>query len=393
MAQRRPLRYNARVDRHGQTVTATEFAELTGISRERLRTWERRFGFPSPVRAGRGPRRYVVADAARVVAVRRAAEQGVPLAEAIAEAGTGTLRLGAVSPATLAAAATAAPTTMVLVDGPRPLRVAWVNATLSGRDGAIVPGRELDALPWFLGSDLERTLLTLFAGDVAALECRHPAWDGSGVSERSIAYRLPGAAGAPSVVALVGVDRSEEQRAQQELGELRREMARMRDREQRLDRWIGLTSTLAERFQREAGDTVLALVSSTLVRGLGAVDAGVSVYMAGELALGSSSRGLLGPRMVTVTGYEDLATLMRTGKPGWLAPSTAAAFGAPVDLHGLAVPIVVVGETLGLLLILFEELGLLDDDARRLLSVVSAGLGFLLLRDRLVASGRGDRGR
>ncbi|MGB2710218.1 MAG: MerR family transcriptional regulator, partial [Conexibacter sp.] len=78
----RRLRYNREVDKGGQTVSATAFAELTGISRERLRTWERRFGFPRPVRIGRGPRRYALADAARVVAVRRAAEQGVPLPQA-----------------------------------------------------------------------------------------------------------------------------------------------------------------------------------------------------------------------------------------------------------------------------------------------------------------------
>ena len=53
----------------GQTVSATRFAELTGVSRERLRTWERRYGFPEP-RGGSGPRRYALADIPRVVAVR-----------------------------------------------------------------------------------------------------------------------------------------------------------------------------------------------------------------------------------------------------------------------------------------------------------------------------------
>ena len=74
------------VDTHGQTVSATRFSELTGVSRERLRTWERRHGFPEPVRIGSGPRRYALADAARVVAVRHAAAAGAPLPEAIAAA-------------------------------------------------------------------------------------------------------------------------------------------------------------------------------------------------------------------------------------------------------------------------------------------------------------------
>jgi DNA-binding transcriptional MerR regulator len=383
------------VDKHGQTVSATDFAEVTGISRERLRTWERRFGFPQPVRSGQGPRRYALTDAPRVLAVRRAAEQGVPLANAISAVAAGEAD-GAdwaggepVSAATLAAIATAAPTPVVLVTGPQPLRVAWINTPLGALPAAPAVGEELDALPWFLGSDLERTLHTLFAGDTAVLECGHPAWDGSAAHERSVAYRLPPQPGEPPAVALVGADRTDEQRARRELGELRRELTSARGRERRLERWIELTASLAERFQREADDAVLGVVTSTMVRALRAVDAGIAVYMAGELALGSSSRGVLGPRMVTVTGYDDLAGLMHAGRPGWLAPATGAAFGTPLGLQTLAVPIVVVGDTLGLLLLVFDERTELDEDARRLLSVVSAGLGFTLLRDRLVASGRG----
>src|SRR6195952_6005146 len=63
----------SRVDKGGQTVSATRFSQLTGVSRERLRTWERRHGFPQPVRVGSGPRRYAIADTARVLAVRHAA--------------------------------------------------------------------------------------------------------------------------------------------------------------------------------------------------------------------------------------------------------------------------------------------------------------------------------
>src|SRR3954469_921350 len=76
-----------------QTVTATEFAALTGVSRERLRTWERRYGFPTPHRVGAGARRYALADVPRGVGgrgARRAAAQAVPLPDAIARARTAT---------------------------------------------------------------------------------------------------------------------------------------------------------------------------------------------------------------------------------------------------------------------------------------------------------------
>lgn len=387
----RPLRYNTWVGKGGQTVSATEFAELTGVSRERLRTWERRFGFPRPARVAHGPRRYALADAARVVAVRRAAEQGVPLARAIADAAIAPAD-GETSPATLATIAAVAPIPVVLVSGPEPLRVAYVNAPLQSGGDAIAPGDRLDALPWFMGSDLERTLRTLFAGDTAALETSHPAWIGGETLERSIAYRVPGDAGEAPVVALVGIDRDEERRARRELGELQQELTRVRVREQRRQRWLALAASLAERFQHEAGEALLGATVDTLVRRLGAVDAGVALYVAGQLALDTTSRGLLGPHTVTVTRYDDLATLMQHSRPQWLAPATAGAFGVHAGLHCLAVPIGVVGERLGVLLIVFDELAALDEDIRHLLTVVAAGLGFTVLRDRFVASGRSGEG-
>jgi DNA-binding transcriptional MerR regulator len=385
----RPLVYNRQVDRGGQTISATEFAELTGISRERLRTWERRFGFPEPRRVGRGPRRYAIDDAPRVVAVRRAAEQGVPLAHAIAQA-SGPAKRKAVPPAILASAISSAPRPTLLVSGPEPLRLAHAAGPPDRRPRGLAPGARLDVLPWFAGSALERTLRTLFTSDAQALECAHPAWSGTDGTERSLAYRLPPTLGWPPLVALVGTDPADRQEARRELRELRRSEARMRARGQQRDRWIGLTAMLAERFQREAGDAVLGTVTATMVRGLGAADATVAVYTAGELALEGSTRALLSPRRVTVTGYDDLATLMRSGRAGWLASATCHAFGIPAGLEGLGVPIVVVGETLGLLVLVFEARGELDDDAHRLLSIVSAGLGFLLLRERLVVAGRGE---
>ena len=384
--ERGPVRYNPRVDKGGHTVSATEFATLTGVSRERLRTWERRFGFPQPARSGSGPRRYVIGDAPRVVAVRRAAEQGVPLTRAI-EAST-LAAAPVVSDATLASVVAAAPTPVLVISGPEPLRILHANTTLAILGGEEAAGQLLGSLPWFAGSDLERTLLTLFASEAPALECIHPAWNGGDMNARSLAYRLPLQAGEPPAVALAGIDRAQDRRTRRDLIEVRGELTRIRVREQRQERWLALAAALAERFQREAGDAVMATTADTLVRRLSAVDAGIAVYMAGELALGSSSRGLLGPRMVTVTGYADLTALMHAGQPGWLSDAAARSFGAPAGLHSLAVPITVVGETLGMLLLVFDEPTELDDDARQLLTIVSAGLGFTLLRDRLVESSK-----
>src|SRR5918997_931743 len=117
--------------RGGQTISATDFAALTGVSRERLRTWERRHGFPRPVRAHGGARRYAVDDVARVVAVRRAVESGVPIPSAIdatdlpADAG--------ISGGARGSLAVHAPVAVVALSGPETLRVEFVNPPVRHR--------------------------------------------------------------------------------------------------------------------------------------------------------------------------------------------------------------------------------------------------------------------
>jgi hypothetical protein len=74
---------------------------------------------------------------------------------------------------------------------------------------------------------------------------------------------------------------------------------------------------------------------------------------------------------------------MRDADPTWLDPAASAALGVPGDLYASAVPILVAGEPLGLLVFVFDEVEPHDDDNRRLLVAVSAAMGFALLRDRL----------
>jgi hypothetical protein len=57
-------------------------------------------------------------------------------------------------------------------------------------------------------------------------------------------------------------------------------------------------------------------------------------------------------------------------------------------VHVLAVPVAVVGETLGALLLVMEEPGAIEAEIPQLLSVLSAALGFALLRDRLLEGTR-----
>lgn len=59
-------------------------------------------------------------------------------------------------------------------------------------------------------------------------------------------------------------------------------------------------------------------------------------------------------------------------------------------MHLLAVPVIVVGETLGVLLLVFDTRGEIDAEARSMLAMLSAAIGFILLRERLVEGARGD---
>jgi MerR family transcriptional regulator, light-induced transcriptional regulator len=60
-------------------------SRLTGISADKLRIWERRYGFPSPVRTATGLRVYTDDDVQRLLLVARAMEAGYRAGDAIAE--------------------------------------------------------------------------------------------------------------------------------------------------------------------------------------------------------------------------------------------------------------------------------------------------------------------
>ena len=67
----------------------------------------------------------------------------------------------------------------------------------------------------------------------------------------------------------------------------------------------------------------------------------------------------------------------------------ATAFGAPEELAVLLVPVVVLADPLGALLLVTERRSELDNESRQLWSAVASAVGFALLRDRLVEAAQG----
>jgi DNA-binding transcriptional MerR regulator len=374
-------------DKGGQTVTATRFAELTGVTRERLRTWERRFGFPEPVRVGRGPRRYAVADAPRVVAVRFAAQAGTPLDTAIAAA-RASEPLEAPAESAFRAAVELAPVPVALVSGPEPLRLAWANAALRAIEGSPAPGETLSTVAAHRTGTLLREH---FVRDLAGREVEHPPWGGSvvgpgsaSVAARSVLYRLPVAPGERPLIAIVGIETRGEHEARAALARAELELERLRYRGERHDRWLDALGALAAEFQHEPGPDVIASGLDILIRQTQAVDVGLASYVSGRLALHGTRRGALGATALTVAAHPQVGRALRDVAGAWLDEPTARSLGVPEGLHAVGLPVAVAGEVLGLLVMVFDEIEPLDDDNGRLLSAISAAIGFALLRDRLV---------
>src|SRR6476660_583295 len=228
-----------RVGRGGHSVSATRFAALTGVSRERLRTWERRHGFPVPIRVGQGPRRYALEDVQLVVAVRRAAEAGVPIPRAIERTRYDQ------APAHLASHSFAAlvehaPVPVAALSGPAPLRVEFVNGALRTLPGAPRPGEELTtALPAFYDSPCVLALQQLFATAGGPTEAAQPAWGGDAHQvPPSALCRLPCDPGARPLVAVVGLEGGGELVGRGALAGLQREVEDSRRRDVRHTRWL-----------------------------------------------------------------------------------------------------------------------------------------------------------
>ncbi|HSD81277.1 MAG TPA: MerR family transcriptional regulator [Solirubrobacteraceae bacterium] len=374
------------MDTTGQTVSASRFAALTGVSRERLRTWERRHGFPRPHREGGGPRRYALADVTAVLFVRRAAESGMPLERAIRRARAAGARAG-LSPAGFAGLVDDAPLPVVVLSGPAPLRVEYVNAALRRVASAPRPGEDLaSAVPAFHDHPALPALAAAFTRDAGAGELEHPAWDGDARRTlRSAVFRLPPEPDARPLVALVGLGGAEEGAARVELAALRREHDDLRRREERHSRWLDGLAALAATFQRDPGPAVLEDALDVVIRQTNAVDAGLARYVSGRLELPGSRRGLLDAAAMTIAVHPDVAHALRDGEPLWLDAPAARALGLPPGLHASGVPVAVAGEPLGLVVFLFNEVEPHDRDNRRVLAAISAAMGFALLRDRLVA--------
>jgi len=361
------------------TVSATECARLTGISRERLRTWERRHGFPVPARTAGGRRRYALADVAAMISVRRAVDDGIPVTEAIERVRE--RRGGAPDAAALAAGLDEAPLPTLVIAGPRPLTIVFANRAARSRGETPATGSELDG-------ELAEQVARAFAAREPVRFERSP-WSGDGVPVACIAAAIDGAGGM-ALVALYDVETATTQEARAAAAVARAELERLETELAERDAALDLSDEVARALRAYAGVEAIVASVELVLRRLGAVDVALAPYMAGQVVLGRSARGMLGPDMLTVAAHPDLATAVRDGEIATLAPQAAAGLEIPEGLGALVVPATCAGEPLGVLLVVFEGEPALGSGALRALATLGTALGLALMQERLLTDEPGS---
>lgn len=314
----------------GPTLSVTEFATVTGVTRDRLRTWERRFGWPQPERARGGARRYSTDDAPRVVAVRRLQENGTPLGRAIRE--WSDPPTGSIGASTWRAVLEELPFPLVLLSGPVPLTVEYANITLRERPDGPRAGDLLDDVaPWFRGEPADE-LRQLFAAEARVARVAHPDWTaGLARPAHSLAVRVRQSARSRPLLALVGIEGGEARQTQAERSRLRGERARLQRVESRHRAWATAVRDVAV-VTSFPGMRSLRAGLLAMQRRLDLPDVGLYVVDDGVPQLLTSLRGQFGP----VRGDVPLDDVQLEGvrRAVWFAEPAAARIGAPAG-HGV----------------------------------------------------------
>jgi DNA-binding transcriptional MerR regulator len=357
----------------GPTLSATEFARLTGVSRERLRTWERRHGFPEPVRAAGGARRYALADVSRSIAVRRAVDTGVPLPQAIA--GAQAEPPAEAQPAMLAAGLDAAPQAVLLLSGPQPARIVYANRAARRQQRMPQVGALLD-------EHAAERLAPAFAARSGA-ELEHPPWDEQGTGPPALAVPLEGQDGG-ALLALYDCETPEANAERLDAERLATDLERARGQLEDAGDALALCTEVGVILRERGGVDAIVASTDLLLRRLGAADAALAPYMGGQIVIGRSARGSLGPEMITVAAHPQLAAALRDGGIAQLPPASLSALGLEPGSHALAVPALCAGEPLGVLLLLFAQESSLTAALRNALELLGPALGLALMHERLL---------
>lgn len=351
-------------------ISSVEMSRLTGIGSGRLRTWERRHGFPTPVRAANNVRRYLASDVRRVLAVARLVEAGLPLAEAIqARPEEGSVPTPAGS---LGAALDEAPAAAIALSGPAPLTVAWVNTATMKAPEAIQVGEDLlEVLPEF-GPKAVSTIQQLMVGTRAqSAVVEHLDWVGTFPTvRRSVAWRIAPHANCETSVVLMQLEEGSDLEAGLELVSQQAT-------------WTAAIRAGGETLRAHGGITSVQRAIAQVVSKTGAIDGFLATCRDDGLRSASSVRGTFCASTIAVRPDGPLMITLRCAELHWLDRDERAAFGAPTRSRMLSVPMIAGGAALGGLFLVFPEELALDDASTELLRVFGTSLAITLQREHL----------
>lgn len=355
------------------TISASEMVRLSGVGRERLRTWERRHGFPTPVRCQNNVRRYHAEDVRHVLAVSRAVDRGVPLVAAIEEAiAAAKTRLTLES---LGVALDHAPAPAIAVSGPEPLSVTWANGvTLAAPEAPAVGTELLEAVPAF-GAAAKSAVQRLLIGDGGETAViTHTDWIGTfPVERRSIAWRIPPQASQEAVVVLIQLPESIE-------------ISQPGPAVDQASVWTAATRDARRTLQQEAGVGSAQRALGELIRGTGGLDAFLATCHEGRLRTATSVRGTMPARALELDVDSDIRVAIADGEIDWLSESTLRLLGTPSRSQAVLVPVCAGGESIGAMVLLFPAELALPDLARELLLTLATTIGTLLQREHHAAA-------
>ncbi len=358
----------APVEAAPSTIGIGELERLTGVGAERIRTWERRFGFPEQLYRANAARRYAVSDVPRVLAARQLIDLGEPVASAMA-----TVKAGR-TPADLTVlersfGALAAPVTAW--QGPEPLELLWANeaARQSARGPIATPDRSRAAF-----RALQRVMVPV-GGTAVTLE--HPSLcPPTDEVRRLLVWGVGPPAFTPAIAVVMELPASEQ--GDSAPPEPSSSLCGGLD-----PRWPAAVGRARRALQRSSGPEALSDALACLLEGTGACDAVLLHPQGGELVAAQWSRGRRPTPSLAGSAAREFRRATELMRPMWLSAGAAELLAGPE--HGgacLAVPLVISGCCRGYVVLEFPQRVELPGPAEELLLMLGSAFGASMGRDR-----------
>lgn len=356
------------------TVSAIEMARITGVGRERLRTWERRHGFPEPVRTPNGTRRYLASDVRRVVAAARAIEGGTAVADAIGAVLSGELEPVVEAEFPIEAALEHCDAPALALTGPAPLRVAWANRpTVAAPESPAVGSELLTSLPDFGGIAVAQLQSLMMEEGPRSVVIEHRDWTSTFPTDcRSLAWRLPPeAAGEPTVVLMQLPDALPES---------------ARPDIDATSSWTRALSKARTTLTEERGLASVQRALGTFLRSTGGIDGFLATCQGDRLRTATSVAGAFSARAMFVEPGSELAHALQSDRLTWLGESAASAMSAPARSRTLVVPLAAGGDRIGAAFLLYPAEIPVPEVIEELILAFGTALALTLQREHLAGA-------